>query len=107
MMGRGLRTRDLEALEGFYAPDFQGCMLGLTNLQLVDNRDGVRIYAFQSAPEVSDRQAALAEWQAYIKGFASIDEVRLHVDRMEKWRGTDEVVASVRFELIGVPEGES
>ncbi len=106
-MARGLRARDLETLEGFYAPDFQGCLLGLTNLQLVDNRDGVRIYAFHSTPEVADRQAALAEWQAYIKGFASIDEVRLHVDRMEKWRGTGEVVASVRFELIGVPEGES
>ena len=52
------------------------------------------------------RQAALAEWQAYIEGFASIEEVRLHVDRLEKWQGTNEVVASVRYELIGVPKGE-
>ena len=49
-MARGLRARDLTTLEGFYAPDFQGCLLGLTNLQLTDNRDGVRIYALQSTP---------------------------------------------------------
>ena len=50
--GRVLRNRDLAALEGFYAPDFQGHLLGLTNLQLVDDRDDVRIYAFQSKDEI-------------------------------------------------------
>jgi hypothetical protein len=106
-VAKSLRALDLATLEGFYAPDFQGCLLGLTDLQLVNNRDGVRIYAFQFKGEISHRQAALAEWQAYIEGFTSIEEVRLHLDRLEKWRGTDEVVASVRYELIGVPTGES
>src|SRR6266850_5421193 len=55
-MARGLRARDLTTLEGFYAPDFQGCLLGLTNLQLTDNRDGVRTYALQSTPDIADRQ---------------------------------------------------
>jgi FG-GAP-like repeat len=72
----------------------------------VDNRDDVRIYALQSKGEVSHRRGALMEWQAYLEGFASIEEVRLHVHRLENWRGTDEVVASVRYELIGVPKGE-
>ena len=49
---------------------FQGCLLGLTNLQLTDNRDGVRTYALQSTPDIADRQAALAEWQAYLAGLA-------------------------------------
>jgi hypothetical protein len=105
-MARMLRVRDLAAIEGFYAPDFQGRLLGLTDLQLVDSWDSVRIYTFQSKGAISHRQAALAEWQAYIEGFASIEGVRLHVHRLEKWRGTDEVVASVRYELIGVPKGE-
>ncbi|HEY7493800.1 MAG TPA: VCBS repeat-containing protein, partial [Candidatus Tectomicrobia bacterium] len=105
-IARVLHSRDLLTLEGFYASDFQGHLLGLTHLQLVDDRDGVRIYAFQSKAEIPHRQAALDEWQAYIEGFASIEEVRLHLDRMEKWRGTGEVVASVRYELIGVPKGE-
>ena len=105
-MARALRARDLTTLQEFYAPDFQGRLLGLTDLQLVDNRDDVRLYALQSRGETPHRQAALAEWQAYIEGLASIEEVRLHVHRLEKWRGTDEVVASVRYELIGVPTGE-
>src|SRR5262245_52797826 len=82
-MARVLRSRDLAALEGFYAPDFQGYLLGLTNLQLVDDRDDVRIYRFQSKDEGSHQQAALTEWQAYLEGFASIEEVRLHLDRLE------------------------
>jgi ASPIC and UnbV/FG-GAP-like repeat len=103
----GLHARDLATLEGFYAPEFQGCPLGLTDLQLMDNRDGVRFYAFRTKGEISHRQAALAEWQAYLEGFTSIDEVRLHLDRLEQWRGPGEVVASVRYELIGRPAGES
>jgi hypothetical protein len=105
-MARVLRSRDLATLEGFYAADFQGHLLGLNNLQLVDDRDDVRIYAFQSKDALLHHQAALAEWQAYIEGFASLEEVRLHVHRLEKWWGTSEVVASVRYELIGVPMGE-
>src|SRR5215831_2399778 len=105
-MARALRARDLVRLEGLYAPDFQGRSLGLTDMQLTDTRDDVRIYTLQSKRTMLQRQAALAEWQAYIAGFASIEEVQLHVHRLEKWWGTNEVVASVRYELIGVPKGE-
>lgn len=107
MLARGLRDQDLVTVEKFYAPDFQGRSLGLTDLQLVDNRDGVRVYALPSKGTTLNRQAALAEWRAYIEGFTSIEEVRLHVHRLEKWLGTNEVVASVRYELVGVPPGES
>jgi hypothetical protein len=106
-MSKALRNRDLVAVAEFYAPDFHGRRLGLNDLQLVDSRDGVRIYALQSKEESLHRQAALAEWQAYLAGFASIEEVRLHVHRLEQWWGTDAVVASVRYELIGVPAGET
>jgi hypothetical protein len=105
-MARALRNRDLVTVEELYAADFQGRGLGLTDLLLVDRQDGVRIYTLQSKGEILQRQAALAEWQAYLAGFASIEEVRLHVHRLEQWRGTDAVVASVRYELIGVPTGE-
>jgi len=106
-MARALRAQDLASLEGLYAPDFQGRSLGLTNMRLTDTRDDVRIYALQSQGTMLQRQAALAEWQAYMTGFASIEEVQLHVHKLEKWWGTNEVVASVRYELIGVPKGES
>jgi ASPIC and UnbV/FG-GAP-like repeat len=106
-MAKALRAQDLASLEGLYAPDFQGRLLGLTDVQLTDTRDDVRIYALQSKGTTLQRQAALAEWQAYIAGFTAIEEVQLHVHRLEQWWGTNEVVASVRYELIGVPKGES
>lgn len=106
MMAKALHHQDLAAVEDLYAPNFQGHPLGLTRLSLTDDRDGVRIYAFQSKDTISRREAALAEWRDYLTGFASIEEVRLHVHRLERWWGTHEVVASVRYELIGVPKGE-
>jgi hypothetical protein len=105
-MARALRAQDLASLEGLYTPDFQGRSLGLTAMQFTDTRDDVRIYALQPKGIMLQRQAALAEWQAYMAGFASIEEVQLHVHRLEKWWGTNEMVASVRYELIGVPKGE-
>jgi hypothetical protein len=105
-MARALRAQDLASLEDLYATDFQGHSLGLAHVQLTSTRDDVRIYALQSQGTMLQRQAALAEWQAYLAGFASIEEVQLHVHQLETWWGTNEVVASVRYELIGVPKDE-
>ena len=106
-MARALRDGDPATLEFFYSPDFQGRSLGLNDLRPVDGRDGIRIYALQSKRETPNRQAALGEWRTYVEGFESILEVGLYVHRMEEWRGTDQMVASVRFEFIGVPKGET
>jgi hypothetical protein len=41
-----------------------------------------------------------------LDGFESIEEVGLYIHRLEDWQGSGNVVASVRFELIGTPKGE-
>lgn len=102
-----LTERNLDVVAGLYASDFQGQMLGLHRLRLTNDRDGVRIYAFGASGDGADRQAALDEWQAYVDGFASIDEVGMYIHRLEQWQGAGDVVASVRFELIGTPNGET
>ncbi len=105
-MARTLKARDFDALAGYLDGAFQGQRLGLTELQLADDRDGVRIYRW-TAGESQDGTAALSEWRAYIGGFSEIDEVMMFVHRLDAWRSSDSIHARVRFELIGTPIGEA
>lgn len=102
-----LAARDVGAIENFYASDFRGAPLGLTGLKPAEARDGLRIYPFRSSGGSADAAAAVAEWREYLAGFESIEEARLHVHRLESWASASEIVASVRFELIGTPSGEA
>jgi hypothetical protein len=99
-----LRSRDLHAAEVFYSPSYRGGSLGLVSLQRVEQRDGIAALRFAAAPGALDRGAALAEWQAYLAGFSSIDELGLHLHRLPTWDG-DVLEAVLRFELIGTPRG--
>src|SRR5438132_183400 len=100
-LAKAVQSKDLSAIESFYAPDFSGSPLGLTRLEQAEEKDGIRKLRFQSAGGGSGRDAALAEWKAYAGAFESIEEVGLHVHRLEKWDSPNDLVASVRFELIG------
>lgn len=105
-LAKALQARNFDTVEGLYTADFSGRQLGFTQLKLTDERDGVRIYAFQSTGAVQDRQAARADWQVYLASFEATEEIQLHVHRLEKWQGKGDIVASVRYELIGKPTGE-
>lgn len=100
-----LKARDYAAVEQFYSPQFAGTRLGFGTLRQVEEKDGIHklLFANDAAPE--DCSRALAEWRAYLDSFDSIDELSLHIHRLEKWRSRDQLVASVRFELIGTPHG--
>ena len=104
-MARAVRARDLAAIEKYYAPPYSGQRLGLTKLELVGEKDGVRKYRMQSDGAAPDRAAALAEWRAYLDSFEQVEDAGLHIHRLEKWRTNEDLVASVRFELIGKPKG--
>jgi hypothetical protein len=100
-----LEASDTDRIARCYATDFAGQDLGLLACRLVDERDGVRTLRLHAAGGAQDRAAAVAAWGAYLAGFAAIEEVRLHLDRLESWRAPRDLVASVRFELIGTPHG--
>jgi hypothetical protein len=102
-----LAARDIPALGKFYASDFKGAPLGLTGLKMSEQKDGVRTYPFHSTGAGADRAAALSEWQEYLAGFDSIEEAHLYVHRLEGWNNAADLVATVRFELIGTPKGEA
>ena len=105
-LGAALRARDLHAVENFYSPSFQGTSLGLASPARKEEKDGVVTSRFTAPAGGLDRNGALAEWQAYLAGLASIDELGLHLHRLPSWDG-DELEAVVRFELISTPQGAS
>ena len=105
-LAAAVAARDAEAIAALYADDYRGRPLGLTDLELVDERDGVSVQRFRSADDVLDRDAAVAEWMAYLGGFQSIEEVGAHVHRLLDW-GPRSVELAVRYELIGTPSGAS
>jgi len=98
-----LESNDGPALERFYGEAYAGMDLGLGDLRLRDDRDGIRILSMTSSTEAQDRAAAVSQWREYRGGFQEVEEVGLFVHRLEKWKGND-LQASIRFELIGVPE---
>jgi ASPIC and UnbV/FG-GAP-like repeat len=108
-LGAALLARDLGALGRHYAAGYRGHPLGLTAMGAAAERDGIRIARFGAGAGAGlgaweDRQGALAAWQQYLEGFGAIEEAGFHLDRLEEWAG-DELVARVRFELIGTPRG--
>ncbi|HEV8131234.1 MAG TPA: CRTAC1 family protein [Acidobacteriota bacterium] len=104
-LARAVQSRDVSAIERFYAPNFRGNRLGFGNLQAVREKDHVRELRFVSETSAIDLNAALGEWREYLSGFESVDEVGIYVHRLEKWDSADEWIAVVRFELIGTPKG--
>ena len=105
-LAKTLRSGERAALSRFFQEEYEGAAsLGLDQLRLGEEREHIRRFRFTPQDGVQDRQAVLDQWVRYIRGFESIEEVALHIHRMEEWDSPGEVVATVRFELIGVPSG--
>ena len=102
-LGKALEAQKPEAVGGFYSAKFKGTRLGLTRLEPASEKDGIRKLRMKADGAADSPAAAVEEWRAYLDSFASISEAGLHIHRLEKWK--DELTASVRFELIGVPKG--
>jgi len=113
-LAAAIRARDLARVARHYDPEYAGRPLRLANLARQSENDGIVVLALGGAagagaagggsPEDADAGAAVAGWREYLAGFDEIEEVGLHLDRLEEWRGR-ELSARVRFELIGRPLG--
>jgi len=103
-LGKG----NVAAIELCYAASFGGRRLGLSQPRLVEEKDGCRTYRFATGdgPDGSQQRGqAIAEWQEYLAAFTSIEELGLHLEHLDAWQPPGELVATVRFELIGTPRG--
>ncbi len=103
-MAAALAARDARALEQIYGESFRGKRLGLADLsrslpQTLAN--GVRIVRLQEvAPGMARPDVALAEWRQYLDGFDAIEQVRMRLERFDRWRAV-EMAGIVDLELIG------
>jgi len=104
-LSAALRSGNPAAIEGLYSEKFHGKSLGLRTLDAGASKDGIRERRFLSDGAAADRKAAIDEWRQYLDGFTSIEELGLHVFRVEDWSSADRIVARVRFETIGTPQG--
>jgi hypothetical protein len=104
--GRALRGRRLTELDDSYDPFFNRNCLGLNNLRPVSDGDGIQIDEFRPPGGTEGKKAALEEWTAYIDGFEHIEELSLHLHRLEDWHTPGQLSASIRLELIGTQKGE-
>ena len=95
------RRADVSALASFFADEYSGTLLGLTDVPLADFRGGVKAFSFRRGVRSTNRVDAVQEWSSYLQQFESIDELRLDLDRFEAWQPPDRPVAVVRLELIG------
>ncbi|HKD13526.1 MAG TPA: CRTAC1 family protein [Candidatus Angelobacter sp.] len=105
MFIESVKTQKFSSLDRFYAETFRGNHLGLTTLKLESERDGICSHSFCCDQIVIDRQDAIAEWRKYIESFKNVEEISLHLHRLEKWKSADAIAASVRFEHIGTLRG--
>ena len=104
-LAAALQARDPEAIAARYSAAFGGPPLGLDRRERIEEKDGVERFRLGGTGSAGNRDATLREWLAYLGGFDSIEEVGVHLDRLERWDSAAEVVAIVRFELIGRPRG--
>jgi hypothetical protein len=107
-VARALQARDEKALVAAFSAAFDGTDLALGTGPLVATRDGIRHYRWRaSAAGVENRARAVQAWTAYIADFARLDEIGLHLERLESWTTARPIEAIVRFEAIGTPHGET
>jgi ASPIC/UnbV protein/VCBS repeat protein len=106
-LARALQKGDFVAAQALYGADFQGRPLGLAGLRKVGEKDGIATFRFTGGSGAQDRAAALDEWRRYLAGFQSIEELALHVHRVEDWDADGTITAKVRLETLGTPRGGS
>jgi ASPIC and UnbV/FG-GAP-like repeat len=101
---RTLSALDWTELQKFYSPAFSGSSLGLTTLVPRRERDGIQELTFRADQRTINRNAALEEWRAYLGSFEGVEEIQLHLDKLESWAPSSPIVARVRLEHIGTPQ---
>jgi len=99
-IGEALKNSEISTIKQYYAAKFTGTGLGLNNLSLASEEDGVQTYNFQSG-RTSSKDGAICDWFNYIKSFDDVHEISLYLHRLEKWDLAAPLITTVRFEHIG------
>ena len=104
---RALESQDQAGVGAAYAAEFQGTDLGLAGQALLETRDAARRYRWQAAGKIEHRDEAVAAWLGYAGSFDGLEDVGLHLEKLESWSDPSAIDAIVRFEAIGRARGEA
>src|SRR3990167_6605226 len=104
-LARAYSGHDMAKASVLYSDRFRGSPLSLTRLESIEEKDGLRRFRFVAGASALDRAGAMAEWRAYLDSFEAVEEIKLHLHRLEAWDLPGPLVAQVRLELIGKPKG--
>lgn len=96
-----LRSFQFSNLEKFYSSRFAGTTLGLNQLVLKLEQDGIHIHQFVGGDVITTSAPAILEWRTYIESFTQIEELAMHLHRIEEWSHSGPLITSVRLENIG------
>jgi hypothetical protein len=106
-LAAAVEAGDRAGMARAFASEIEGDDLGLAISRLVETRGGVRRYRWQATVNGEGNGEAIDALAAYAKGFSAIEEVALHLERLDSWRDPQAIEAVVRFETIGTPVGET
>src|SRR5215831_14804100 len=81
---RSAKLRDVRELTEHFSSGYKGQVLGLKTWQLTASRDGIQLYTSSSSLGATDRTAAVAEWDSYLRSFDAIETVEFHLHRMDE-----------------------
>jgi ASPIC and UnbV/FG-GAP-like repeat len=101
-----LKSRDFDSVANLYDRAFTGHRFSIAPNDLLEEAAHIRRGAFHSASAVSGCQEATGVWQSYLDRFASIEQLSLHLECLEKLHEDGRIETSVRLELIGALLGE-
>ena len=104
-LAAAVQARDQAGIADAFAAGVEGDDLGLATRALVETRGSVRRYRWQAANGEGQGEAAEA-LAAYAAAFSTLEDVGLHLEKLESWRDPQAIAAIVRFEAIGTPAGE-
>ncbi len=105
-LARLLKRRDFGSAGNLYDRAFTGHRFSIAPDDLLEEADHIRRGAFHPASAVSGCEEATGVWQSYLDPFASIEQLSLHLEGLEKLHDDGRIETSIRLELIGVLIGE-
>ena len=76
-------------------------------MKQVEEKDGIHKLNFAGAGGSVGRDQAVQEWREYLNSFTSIEAFGLYIDRLEQYRDPAQLQATIRFEAIGTPQGQT